>query len=143
MIRTTQERKGGRKGELEKPKHKRKVPSSTTCQHCRGRFWGPPGEVMCPHCGKRTTVEQGIIGSPMGFFWSLLEGIALSGAICRVEVSHPHPRPTRRSDGLSDAPRKAAPAKPHQERARKGRNREKKLQDEAKSEYARQGGKIE
>ena len=117
----------------EKPKHRRRVPSSTKCAHCKGRFWAPPGEVMCPHCGKRTTVEQGIIGSPTGFFGSLLEGIALSGSISRIEVSHPHPRPSRRSDGLSDVPRKVTSANPHQKRATEGQNREKKLQDEARS----------
>ena len=147
MAETLQDRNGTQRKPNHKtqgkPKHKRRVPASTTCQHCKGRFWALPGEVTCPHCGRRTLVEQGIIGSPMGFFGSLLEGIALSGSISRIEVSHPHPRPSRRSDGLSDVPRKVTSANPHQERATEGQNREKKLQDEAESECAAERGKIE
>jgi DNA-directed RNA polymerase subunit RPC12/RpoP len=135
MTDATRERKGARKGTQEKPKRTRKVPSSTTCMHCRGSFWAPKGEIVCPHCGKRTVVERRIVGNLIGFFRSLLEGIAVSGAFSRVEVSHPCPRPIRCSHGLSDAYQKVMPETPHQKRAAEGRNHEKRLQDEAGSEY--------
>jgi hypothetical protein len=127
----------------QKPKTKRRVPGGTVCPHCKGRFWAPVKEVMCPHCGKRTPVEHGIVGSPMAFFGSYLEGLALSGAISRIEISHPCPRPSRRSRGLSDVCRKVIPESPHHKRATGGQNHEKELQEEMKSQSAGGRGEIE
>jgi len=116
----------------QRPQHTRRVPKSTTCQHCGGRFWAPEGEVVCPHCGKRVRVEGGIIGSPAGFFRTYLEGLAVSGAFSDVQVHHPYPRHSLRSVGLSQKSLKAPFWNPHHKRATEGQNRKKKLQEEAK-----------
>ncbi len=116
-------------------KRKRRVPSSTACDVYGERFWAPTGEVLYPYCGKRTVVEYGITGNPMGFFGSLLEGIALSGSISRIEVSHHYPLPSRRSNGLSDAWQKVIPETPHCKRHTEGRNRSFGLQGETESAW--------
>ena len=126
----------------DKPKHTRRVPSSTTCKYCKRRFWAPKGEVVCPHCGKRVRVAQGIVGSPGAFFRTYLEGLAVSGAFSAVQVRYPYPRHSRRSTGLSQKSLKVTPEKPHQERATEGENREKKLQESADSNSDRRKGEI-
>jgi len=133
MTKATQERERVRKGTEKKPKHTRRVPKSTTCEHCRSRFWAPEGEVVCPHCGKRVRVEHGIVGSPAGFFRTYLEGLAVSGAFSHIYVKRVDQKPYRRSTSLSDTLRKVPSWNPRQKRATEGQNRKKKLQEEAKS----------
>jgi hypothetical protein len=133
MTKATQEQERIRKSAEKKPKHTRRVPSSTTCEHCGGRFWAPKGEVVCPHCGKRVWVEQGIAKRPGAFLRTYLEGLAVSGAFSDVQVHHPYPQYSRRSTGLSQKSLKVPSWNPHQERATEGQNRKKKLQEEAKS----------
>jgi hypothetical protein len=126
-----------------KRKHTRRVPSSTTCSYCKRRFWAPEGDAICPYCGKRVRIEGGIVGSPGAFFRTYLEGLAISGAISAIYVSHPYLRQSRRSAGPSDAYQKVTSEKPHQERATEGQNHEKKLQESADSDSDRREGEIE
>ena len=126
----------------EQTKHTRRVPSSTTCEFCGGRFWAPKGEVVCPHCGKRVRVASGIIGHPGAFFRTYLEGLGISGAFSTVQVRYPYLRQSRRSAGLSDAYQKVTSEKPHQKRTTEGQNREKKLQESADSNSDRRKGEI-
>ncbi len=119
----------------------RRVPKATGCPYCKRTFWSPKGWVVCPWCGKRIEVLSGIEGSLAGFFTKLLEGIAVSGGISHVEVSHPYPRPSQRSQGLVDACRKVISESPHQERATEGQNHEKELQGKTRSPQESERGK--
>ena len=131
MVKTKKNKESKQKSESNGSE--RVVAKAFTCPFCKGSFWCPSGNHMCPHCGKRVDVPEGVQGSIFGFFSKQLEGIACTGGISRIEISYTAPRQSRSATTPVDACEKVISEKPHRERAAEDKNGDFKSQEELQS----------